>query len=184
MSLVRAAIALGSNLQQPERQVRAGFDELSALPTTKLLARSPLYRTAPVGKLDQPAFVNAVAVVETALSARELLDALLAIERRHGRERDVPNGPRTLDLDIVLYGDKAIHEPGLTVPHPRAHERAFVLAPLLDAWPDAAIPGRGPARDFLAGVSGQAIERMLTPSPALPQGGGSEPSSQGGGSAP
>ena len=147
---VRAAIALGSNLEDPEAQVRRGFDEIAALPETRLLARSSLYRTAPVGYRDQPDFVNACALVETALAPRALLDGLLAIERRHGRVREIPNGPRTLDLDIVLYGDRVIHEPGLSVPHPRAHERAFVLEPLLEVWPDAVIPGKGSATECRA----------------------------------
>ena len=160
MNAVRAVVALGSNLEGPEAQVRRAFDEVAALPGTRLAARSALYRTAPMGFADQPAFVNACALVETALGPRELLEALLAIERGHGRVRDVPNGPRTLDLDIVLYGGLAIHEHGLTLPHPRAHERAFVLAPLLDVWPDAIIPGRGPAASFREAVRGQAIERL------------------------
>jgi 2-amino-4-hydroxy-6-hydroxymethyldihydropteridine diphosphokinase len=160
MRPVRAVVALGANLDGPEARVRRAFDEVGRLPSTRLLARSPLYRTAPVGFLDQPAFVNACALVETALGPRELLEALLAIERRHGRVRDVPNGPRTLDLDIVLYGEAAIHEHGLTLPHPRAHERAFVLVPLLDVWPDAIIPGRGPAASFREAVRDQAIERL------------------------
>ena len=137
---VRAAIALGSNLEDPEAQVRRGFDEIAALPETRLLARSSLYRTAPDGYRDQPDFVNACALVDTALAPRALLDALLAIERAHGRVREIPNGPRTLDLDIVLYGDRVIHEPGLTIPHPRAQERAFVLEPLREVWPDAVFP--------------------------------------------
>ena len=147
---VRAAIALGSNLEDPEAQVRRGFDEIAALPETRLLARSSLHRTAPVGYRDQPDFVNACALVETSLAPRALLDGLLAIERRHGRVREIPNGPRTLDLDIVLYGDQVIHEAGLTVPHPRAHERAFVLEPLVEVWPDAVIPGKGSAMECLA----------------------------------
>jgi 2-amino-4-hydroxy-6-hydroxymethyldihydropteridine diphosphokinase len=155
-----AAIALGSNLDGPEMRVRRAFGELGGLPLTRVVARSALYRTAPVGFLDQPAFVNACALVETSLGARELLEGLLAIERRHGRVRDVPNGPRTLDLDIVLYGGETLHEPGLTVPHPRAHERAFVLAPLLDVWPDAMIPGRGAAAAFREHVRDQPIERL------------------------
>jgi 2-amino-4-hydroxy-6-hydroxymethyldihydropteridine diphosphokinase len=146
---MRAAIALGSNLDGPEDHVTRGFDDIAALPQTRLVARSPLYRTAPVGYADQPDFVNACALVETALAPRALLDGLLAIEQRHGRVRGVPNGPRTLDLDIVLYGDRAIDEPGLKVPHPRAHERAFVLKPLLDVWPDAVIPGQGRAADLV-----------------------------------
>jgi 2-amino-4-hydroxy-6-hydroxymethyldihydropteridine diphosphokinase len=149
---MKAAVALGSNLAEPEAQVERGFEEIAALPQTRLVARSKLYRTAPVGYIDQPDFINACAVVETALEPRALLDALLAVEAKHGRVRDMPNGPRTLDLDIVLYGDRAIDEPGLRVPHPRAHERAFVLVPLVDAWPDAVIPGHGPARECLAKV--------------------------------
>jgi 2-amino-4-hydroxy-6-hydroxymethyldihydropteridine diphosphokinase len=146
---MRAAIALGSNMDGPEDHVTRAFDDIAALPQTRLMARSPLYRTAPVGYADQPDFVNACALVETALAPRALLDGLLAIERRHGRLRGIPNGPRTLDLDIVLYGDRAIDEPGLKVPHPRAHERAFVLKPLLDVWPDAVIPGKGRAAELV-----------------------------------
>lgn len=160
MTMARAAIALGSNLDNPEARVRAAFGELGRLPSTRVLASSPLYRTAPVGYLEQPAFVNACALVETALGARELLEALLAVERRHGRVREVPNGPRILDLDIVLYDDLVLHEHGLTLPHPRAHERAFVLAPLLDVWPDAIIPGHGTAASCRAAVRDQAIERL------------------------
>lgn len=157
---VPAAIALGANLGDAAATVRRAFAEVEALPGTRGLARSALYRTAPVGFLDQPAFVNACVKVETALAPRALLDGLLAIERRHGRVRDVPNGPRTLDLDILLYGGLVLHEPGLTLPHPRLHERAFALAPLLDAWPDAIIPGRGAAAALREAVRDQAIERL------------------------
>ena len=136
-----AAIALGSNLDDPEAQVRRGFDEIAALPGTQLRARSKLYRTAPVGYADQPDFVNACALVDTRLAPRALLEGLLAIERAHDRVRTIPNGPRTLDLDIILYGDEVIDEPGLTIPHPRAHEREFVLKPLGDVWPGFVIPG-------------------------------------------
>jgi 2-amino-4-hydroxy-6-hydroxymethyldihydropteridine diphosphokinase len=149
---VRAAIGLGSNIDDPERQVRTAFDDIAAMPGTTLLARSRLYRTAPVGFTEQPHFINACALVETTLAPRALLDSLLAIERRHGRVRTIPNGPRTLDLDIVLYGDKTIDEPALTIPHPRAHERRFVLEPLVDVWPDAPIPGQGVAKELLAKV--------------------------------
>lgn len=150
MPPIRAVIALGSNLDDPEAHVKRGFADLAALPDTWVTARSSLRRTAPVGYADQPDFVNACALVETRLAPRALLDALLDIERRHGRVRGVPNGPRTLDLDIVLYGGAAIDEPGLHVPHPRAHERRFVLEPLVEVWPDAVIPGRGPAAKLLA----------------------------------
>lgn len=160
MPPVRAVVALGANLDDPQAQVRRAFGELAALPDTWVAGRSPLYRTAPVGFADQPPFVNACALVETRLSARALLDALLAIEKRHGRERGIPNGPRTLDLDIVLYGGAVIDEPGLAVPHPRAHERAFVLAPLVDVWPDAVIPGKGAAAALLEGVRAQGIEKI------------------------
>ena len=133
----RAAIALGSNIEDPEGQVTRAFDEIASLPGTRVLARSRLHRTKPVGYANQPDFVNAVVLVETTLAPRALLDALLAIERRHGRVRTIPNGPRTLDLDIILYGDRVVDEPGLTIPHPRAREREFVMAPLREVWPGA-----------------------------------------------
>ena len=147
---VRAAIALGSNLEDPEAQLQRAFGELEALPGTRLIARSPLYRTAPVGYLDQPAFLNACALVETTLPPRDLLERLLDIERRHGRVRAMRNGPRTLDLDIVVYGDRRIDEPGLCIPHPRAHERAFVLRPLAAVWPEARLGDHGTAAELLA----------------------------------
>jgi 2-amino-4-hydroxy-6-hydroxymethyldihydropteridine diphosphokinase len=137
MTLVRAAIALGSNLDDPEAHVQRGFDDLGALPGTRVVARSKLYRTKPVGYLEQPDFINACALLETQLAPRTLLDALLDIERRHGRKREIPNGPRTLDLDIIVYGDRKVDEPGLVIPHPRAKEREFVMKPLMDVWPEA-----------------------------------------------
>ncbi len=156
-----AYIALGSNLREPQCQLQAGFDALARLPGTELIARSSLYRSAPVGYLDQPDFVNAVVALRTSLQPRALLDALLAIEREHGRVRDFPNAPRTLDLDIALYGEQVIHEPGLTIPHPRMHERAFVMAPLAEIAPDAIVPGRGPVpvrvSELLAGVDVQSV---------------------------
>lgn len=157
---VTAVVALGSNLDHPEAHVRRAFGDIAALPQTLVSARSPLYRTAPVGYADQPPFVNACARIETRLGARELLDGLLGIERRHGRERGVPDGPRTLDLDVVLYGGATIDEPGLCVPHPRAHERAFVLAPLVDVWPEAVIPGKGAAKELLAKAGLRGVERL------------------------
>ena len=137
---VRAAIALGSNLDNPEAHVMRGFDDIAALPRTKVLARSSLYRTKPVGYADQPDFVNACALVETSLAPRALLEGLLAIERAHGRERGIPNGPRTLDLDIVLYGDSVVTEADLVIPHPRAQEREFVMQPLREVWPGVVFP--------------------------------------------
>ena len=150
MPPVKAVIALGSNMEDPEAQVRRGFADLALLPDTWVTARSSLHRTAPVSYADQPDFTNACALIETRLAPRALLHGLLAIERAHGRVRDIPNGPRTLDLDIILYGATTMDEPGLKIPHPRAHERAFVLEPLLEVWPDAAIPGRGQAADLVA----------------------------------
>ena len=136
----RAAIALGSNIENPEAQVRRAFEEIAELPGTKLIARSRLHRTKPVGYADQPDFVNAMVLVETSLEPRPLLDALLEIEKMHGRVRTIPNGPRSLDLDIILYGDRVISEPGLSIPHPRAHEREFVMMPLREIWPGVVIP--------------------------------------------
>jgi 2-amino-4-hydroxy-6-hydroxymethyldihydropteridine diphosphokinase len=147
-----AYIALGSNLKDPQRQLHAGFAALSRLPDTQCIARSSLYRSAPVGYADQPDFVNAIAAISTALAPRALLDALLAIEREHGRVREFPNAPRTLDLDITLYGERTIEEPGLSIPHPRMHERAFVLVPLAEIAADAIVPARGRVRELLAGV--------------------------------
>src|SRR5437867_11786579 len=141
----KAFIGLGANLGDSEPQVRRAFAALAELPRTRLLAASSLYRSAPVGVVAQLDFVNAVAEVETALAARALLEALLAEERRFGRTREFPNAPRTLDLDLLLYGDRVIAEPGLVVPHPRMHERAFVLAPPADPAPDTGLPATGRA---------------------------------------
>lgn len=163
MNLETVYVALGSNLLDPQCQLRAGVEALARLPQTQLLACSSFYASAPVGYADQPDFVNAVAAISTGLQPRELLDALLAIERAQGRVREAPyvvNGPRTLDLDIALYGERVIHEPGLSIPHPRMAERAFVLAPLAEIAPDAVVPGAGRVRDLLAGVDVSSV-RML-----------------------
>lgn len=156
-ALVTAYVALGSNLQDPRRQLHAGLDALARLPHSQLLARSRFYRSAPVGYSAQPDFVNAVAAIQTSLDARALLEALLATERAQGRVRERPNGPRTLDLDLLLYGDAVIHEPGLTVPHPRMLVRAFVLVPLAQIAPDAMVPGRGRVRELLAGIDAASV---------------------------
>ena len=149
---VAAHVALGSNLDDPKTQVERGFDALARLPHTTLQARSRLYRTKPWGVLDQPDFVNAVASLETALAPLDLLGALFAIEARAGRVRSVRYGPRVLDLDVLLYGDSAVHESGLEIPHPRLHERPFVLLPLADLAPDLEVPGYGRVADLLARV--------------------------------
>jgi 2-amino-4-hydroxy-6-hydroxymethyldihydropteridine diphosphokinase len=153
-------IGLGSNLESPQQQLLSALEALAATPGVRLVRHSSLYRSAPVGFTDQPDFWNAVAEVRTTLSPRELLDALLAIERRHRRVRAFRNAPRTLDLDILIYGDVQMASPALTLPHPRAHLRAFVLHPLLEIAPDAVFPGLGPARDWLARVQDQGIERI------------------------
>ncbi len=158
---VRAAIALGSNLDDPEAHVTRGFEDIAALPETKLLARSSLYRTQPVGYADQPDFVNACALVETSLEPRALLTGLMEIEKAHGRTRGIRNGPRTLDLDIVLYGDRVAREPDLTIPHPRALERDFVLKPLREVWPDAVFPAQpvSPAQPVIPAKAGTQSPR-------------------------
>lgn len=156
----RAFIALGSNLAEPATQVRNAFDALAGLRDSRLVAHSSLYRTAPVGYTDQPDFINAVALVETRLSAPDLLHALLDVEHRFGRVREFLNAPRVLDLDLLIYDELIHHEHGLTVPHPRMHERGFVLAPLVEIAPDCVIPGRGLARDWLARCLDQGVERI------------------------
>jgi 2-amino-4-hydroxy-6-hydroxymethyldihydropteridine diphosphokinase len=156
----RAFVALGSNLAEPEAQVRQAFAALARLPRTRLLAQSSLYRSAPVGFAEQPDFINAVALIATETAAHDLLESLLEIERGFGRIRDFRNAPRILDLDLLLYGDSMLHEAGLTLPHPRMHERAFVLLPLLEIAPDCVIPGKGRAADWLAHVKDQNIARV------------------------
>lgn len=150
----RAYVALGSNLGRREATIRAALDVLAAEPGIELVAVSELVDTEPVGYVDQPRFLNGVAAVDTELSARDLLAALLDLERRFGRRRDdaTPQGPRTLDLDLVLYGDAEIDEPGLTVPHPRMHERGFVLGPLAELAPGLEVPGKGRVETLMAGV--------------------------------
>lgn len=158
-----AFVGLGANLGEPEAQVRRAIAALRRLPRTRLVAASSLYRSAPVGVGEQPDFVNAVAEVETTLSARELLDELLAIEARFGRERPAPGAPRTLDLDLLLYGDQVIAEPGLAVPHPRMHERAFVLAPLAEIAAEISVPRKGGVRTLLAACGNQKVQRIGAP---------------------
>ena len=150
-----AYIALGSNLGDSAAIVREAIRELDELPSTRLVRSSSLYRADAIADTPQPEFVNAVAEIASKLSASALLDALREIESRHGRRRTVPNAPRTLDLDLLLYGSEVIDLPGLKVPHPRMHQRAFVLAPLLEIAPACRIPGRGPARTALAEIHGQ-----------------------------
>jgi 2-amino-4-hydroxy-6-hydroxymethyldihydropteridine diphosphokinase len=155
-----AFIGLGSNLSDPQGQVIRAMQALDGLPQTHRVKSSSLYRSAPVGYLEQPDFINAVAQVETNLSPRELLDALLALEITCGRTREFLNAPRTLDLDVLLYDDLQHHEHGLTVPHPQMHLRAFVLQPLLEIAPDCVIPGIGTVESLLQLCVGQRLERV------------------------
>jgi 2-amino-4-hydroxy-6-hydroxymethyldihydropteridine diphosphokinase len=159
-SPVTAFVALGSNLDDPVRQLRSALAALSKLPGTRLVRASSFYRNPPEGGADQPQFVNAVARIETSLSPRALLDALLDVERAHGRVRSRPNAPRTLDLDIVLYGDRRVMETGLDIPHPRMAARAFVLMPLAEIAPDARVPGRGRVADLARGVDASGMIRL------------------------
>lgn len=157
---VTAFIALGSNLGDPPAQIRSALRALGALPATRLVRYSSLYRNPPVGFREQPDFVNAVAMVETALAPHALLEELLAIERAHGRVREFRDSPRTLDLDLVLYGDLTLREPGLVIPHPRMLERAFVLLPLAEIAPEALVPGAGRIADLLGRVDASAMVKL------------------------
>lgn len=154
-----AYVAVGSNLNQPRERVLEAFDALAALRATRLELRSRLYRTAPMGPQDQPEFVNAAAGLLTRLSARELLEELLAVEGAMGRRRQERWGPRVIDLDLVWMTGAAVDEPGLKVPHPGVSERNFVLYPLCDIAPALAIPGHGRVADLMskAGEAGISV---------------------------
>lgn len=158
--MTTAYVGIGSNLDGPRSRVLEAIEALRTLPDTRLEARSRLYHSAPLDAPGQPDYVNAVAALDTGLSAAQLLEALQSIEARHGRERPYHNAPRTLDLDLLLYADTALSSPTLTLPHPRMHERAFVLRPLLELDPRAEVPGRGAARDLLRACAGQAVEPL------------------------
>ena len=157
---VTAYVGLGANLGDPAQALRAAFDALAHLEDTQLTARSSLYRSAPVGYAQQPPFVNAVARISTHLEPGRLLALLLDTESQAGRVRTFANAPRTLDLDLLLYGDEVIRTPGLSVPHPRLRERRFALEPLVEIAPDCRIPGLGLARDSLSRVMDQSVERL------------------------
>jgi 2-amino-4-hydroxy-6-hydroxymethyldihydropteridine diphosphokinase len=155
-----AYVGLGANIGEPRRQLQAAIEELNELPDSAVVLASGLYRSAPLGYVDQPDFLNAVVQIDTRLRPEALLERLQEIEQRHGRERPYPGAPRTLDLDLLLYGDQTIDTPRLKVPHPRMHERAFVLKPLAEIAPEVAIPGRGPARGLLCACREQVAERI------------------------
>lgn len=159
MSGTLACIGLGANLGDAQATLRAALSELAGLADTTLVATSAIYRSDPIDA-DGPDFFNAVALLHTTLAAPDLLAELQRIEHQHGRERPYLNAPRTLDLDLLLYGDEHIDTPTLSVPHPRLHLRAFVLRPLADVAPNAVIPGRGPLSDWLPRVADQHIEKL------------------------
>jgi len=149
-----AYVGIGSNLDEPRRQVLEAFSELDQLPHTRVVKKSSLYRSAPMGHAGQPDFINAVAQLETGLPADRLLAELQEVERRHGRERSFPNAPRTLDLDILLFGNATMRSSVLTIPHPRMHQRAFVLKPLLEIDPQL------PFHRQLESCKDQTVERL------------------------
>lgn len=158
-----AFIGLGGNVGDVAATLRAAVEAIDALPSTRVLRRSPLYCTPAWGRRDQADFVNAALAVETGLAPRALLEALLAIEQRFGRDRDADAarwGPRTLDLDLLLHGDHLVDEPGLHLPHPHLHARAFVLVPLADIAPGLVVPGQGTVDALLATVARDGIEAL------------------------
>jgi len=155
-----AYIGIGSNLDEPKSHVGRAFEDLAQIPDTSVVKRSSLYRSAPVGYADQPDFVNAVAEIATTLPASRLLAELKEIETRHGRQRSFRNAPRPLDLDILLYGELSLGLAHLTLPHPRMHERAFVLKPLMEISPELVIPGVGSVKDCLEKITDQNAERI------------------------
>ncbi len=159
---IDAFVGLGANLGDAEASVRSAILALGELPRTQLQSASRLYASPAWGREDQPDFINAVAWLRTTLTARELLDHLLAVEREFGRERAEGErwGPRTLDLDLLLYGDSRIDAPGLQVPHPYLHQRAFALLPLLEIAPEVVIPGQGRAQDAVSGLEASNIRAL------------------------
>lgn len=159
---VLAWIGLGANLGDPIATLKEAFEALGQLPGCRLIAHSSLYRSAPQGEgvEGQPDYINAVAAIETKLTAPKLLEVLLEVEHHFGRQRSARNAARTLDLDLLLYAHEVLDMPGLHVPHPRMHERAFVLIPLSELAPEAHVPGRGPVIELLDALPEQRIERL------------------------
>ena len=159
MSVTACYIGIGSNLGDARANVEHAIARLGQLNDTRLVAQSSLFRTAPV-EAGGDDYVNAVARIDTQLTPERLLQELQAIEQDFGRERPYRNAPRTLDLDILLYGTQTVSTPALQVPHPRMTQRAFVLIPLLQLAPFLTIPGQGPAHTFVPGVAGQSIQKI------------------------
>jgi 2-amino-4-hydroxy-6-hydroxymethyldihydropteridine diphosphokinase len=151
--MARAFVGFGANLGDRETTIRAALEALAARPGIEIVAVSALRETEPVGYADQPRFLNGAVVLETTLGPRELLETLLAVERSLGRTREGPRfGPRTIDLDLLVYDDVVLDEPGLTLPHPRLHERRFALEPLAEVAPGLEVPGLGPVEALLHGL--------------------------------
>ena len=169
MTRVLAYIGLGSNLQQPLAQLRRALPALNAIPRTSLRAASSFYLSSPMGPADQPDYVNSVAALDTGLQPLDLLDQLQRIEQAHGRQRGIRWGPRTLDLDLLLYGGQIIRNDRLTVPHPGIGKRAFVLLPLAELDPELQIPGVGVIADVMASCPVESMPRII--SSADPKGG-------------
>lgn len=158
--MARAFIALGSNLNNPKQQVILAIADLLQLPHTQVVEHSSLYLTAPVGYDDQPDFINAVVEINTTLSPVNLLDAILAIEEKHGRERSFPNAPRVLDCDLLWYDDLTIQTPKLTLPHPRMHERGFVMLPMAEIAPDLQLKKIGKISELADKCSDQGVKKL------------------------
>ena len=156
----RAYIAIGSNLAEPMKQVVAAWDEIANLPKSKLIQKSSLYVSEPLGYKDQPDFVNAVVLLETELTPHELLSELQSLEDLHERVRSFPNAPRTLDLDIILFGNLEINDSHLIVPHPRMHERAFVIFPLQEISANISIPHIGDIAKIAKGLDPESAKRI------------------------
>jgi 2-amino-4-hydroxy-6-hydroxymethyldihydropteridine diphosphokinase len=156
----RCVLAIGSNLGERRNNLQGAVSSLADTPEVWVTAVSPVYETEPVGAPEgSKLFLNAVVLADTTLSARTLLDRALAIEDAYGRERSEPGAPRTLDVDLIVVGDRRAAEPDMVLPHPRAHERAFVLAPWNDVEPDAELPDQGPVAELLAKADTEGISR-------------------------
>ena len=159
-SIQPACIGLGANLNDAANTLRSAVTELAALPRTTLAAQSSVYRSAPIDS-SGPDYLNAVVLLHTALTPHELLAHLQRIELAHGRERPYRNAPRTLDLDLLTFGDVRLDTPTLTLPHPRLHQRAFVLLPMAEIVPDWQVPGIGRVADLLPLVADQRVDKVV-----------------------
>jgi 2-amino-4-hydroxy-6-hydroxymethyldihydropteridine diphosphokinase len=158
--VTRAYLGLGSNLGDKIKHLEEAVRLIGKQQGIDIVAASSIYETEPIGFVDQPSFLNCVVVIDTDLLPRELLVAIGSIESELKRKRAVYQGPRTIDIDILLYNDKVVDEPGLMIPHPKIIERAFVLVPLIELTPEIEVPGFGRAYEYLAGVAGQDVKKL------------------------